>query len=514
MKVKYLIYACLFMICFSCNDTLLEKPKNFISPTEYFKTEAEIESAIYGVYDFLHYDHISGYEWMLIGDLGTDVSVTRNIGRVSYQYSDMETIPTEYINMWRQYYRAIGAANLVIKRVEASDDVSDDFKKRIIGEAKFLRAFYYHHLNLVWGNVPLWLDELNLNEVETLGTSTAAEVRAQVIIDLTDAASNLPTTASQAGRVTSWAAKGLLARVYLFGNEWLKAKELAQDIIQNSGHSLLPKYSDVFDWKNKMNAELIQIVPKAADIKPSNLHSFSAPRPIDDTNFSFPEGGGAIRPDGKLSTDKSSRNPGSLFQGWGMYQALKENYDSYADGDTRKELWWHEIKFTDGSTYTFTGGGSSNLPGRSGYYNLKWFAWDEAPNNGGRDTHLQRLSELYLILAEAENELNGPTTVAYDAINAVRNRAFGNTDHELSGLNKDEFRRAVIVENRWELGGEGLRRWYLWHWGYDVYKEASEFAKESNPLLFQNLKPHHKFFRIPDEERVKNPNLDQNEGYL
>ncbi len=161
----------------------------------------------------------------------------------------------------------------------------------------------------------------------------------------------------------------------------------------------------------------------------------------------------------------------------------------------------------------FIGGSSVDLPGRSGYYNLKWVAWDEAPDNGGRDTHLQRLAELYLILAEAENELNGPTNVAYQAINTVRRRAFGGTGHDLSGLSKDEFRRAVINENRWELGGEGLRRWYLWHWGYDEYRKAAEFVKVSNPKLFENLQPHHVFFRIPDTEIAKNPNLLQNPGY-
>ena len=513
MKVKYIALASLLLVFFSCNDMLQENPKSFISPTGYFKTQAEVEAAIYGVYDFLNDIDVAEYQWIMMGDLGTDVSVTRVISRVSYQFADMETIQPEYKDMWRKYYKAIGAANLVIKKVESSKTLPDDFNKRIIGEAKFLRAFFYHHLNLVWGNVPLWLDELNLDEVETLGTTPANEVRAQVIKDLNDAASNLPPTVTQSGRVTSWVAKGLLARVYILGNDWQKAKELAQDIINNSKYSLLPKYSDVFEWKNKMNAELIHVVPKTADIKGSLINSFSAPRPIDDTNFSFPKGGAAIRPDGKLSTDKSSRNPGSLFQGWGMYQTLKENYDSFVAGDSRKNMWWHEIKFTDGSIYTFTGGGSSNLPGRSGYYNLKWFTWDEATNNGGRDTHLQRLAELYLILAEAENELNGPTATAYDAINTIRRRAFGDLNHDLSGLNKDAFRQAVIVENRWELGGEGLRRWYLWHWGYEEFKKAAEFAKVSNPLLNQNLKPYQVYFRIPDEEIVKNPNLKQNPGY-
>ena len=514
MKTKYIVLVFLLLIFSSCEDILKENPKSFIAPSQYFNTESEVEAAIYGVYDYLNSTQIAEYEWIFMGDLGTDCAITRNVAYYSYQYSDMETIPGSYLDIWRLYYTAIGAANSIIARVGDSETLSPEFKKRILAEAKFLRGTFYLHLNSIWGNVPVWLKELDLDEVEKVGTSPAEDVRKQVILDLSEAAKDLPTSVSQAGRVTSWVAKGLLARVYLFDNQWQKAKEMAKDVIDNSGHSLLDSYYDVFDWQNKMNSELIHVVPKTADIEPSSLHSFSSPRPFDDNNnFAFPAGGSAIRPDGKLSTDKSSRNPGSLFQGWGMFQCTRENYESYLPGDLRREIWWHELKFTDGSTFTFTGGGSAGLPGKSGYYNLKWIAWDEAPNNGGRDTHLQRLAELYLIYAEAENELNGPTADAYEAINTIRRRAFGDNEHDLSGLSKEEFRQAIIDENRWELAGEGLRRWYLWHWGFEAYQKAALFVIDSNPQLSENLSAHHKYFRIPDEEIVKNPNLIQNPGY-
>lgn len=514
MKFKHLYIALLLVVASSCQDFLEEEPTGFIAPNRYFNTEGEVEAAVYGVYDYLNQAQIAEYEWMLIGDLGTDVSVTRNIARYSFQYADMQTLPAEFITIWRQYYSAIGAANMVISRTQQAENLSEDFKKRALGEVKFLRGFFYHHLNLLWGRVPLWTDELDLDVVESIGNSTVEEVRAQVVQDLTDAAADLPLTVDQAGRATRWAAKGLLARVYLLSGQYQQAANLARDVIDNSGHQLLPNYADVFDWSNKMNSELIHVVPKAADIKGSALHSFSSPRPFDDNNnFEFAEGVSAVRPDGAPSTDKDSRNPGSLFQGWGIYQTLAENYNSFAPGDTRQNMWWSDLTFTDGSTFKFTGGGSAGLPGNSGYYNLKWIAWDEAPNNGGRDTHLQRLAELYLIFAEAENELNGPTAAAYEAINTVRRRAFGGEANDLAGLSQDEFRQAVIDENRWELGGEGLRRWYLWHWGYDTFKQAAEFVKESNPELVDNLQPHHVYFRIPDEEIIKNPSLDQNPGY-
>ena len=512
---KFIFLACLLMSLSACDIVdLEEKPESFIAPAQFFNSDQEAESAIYGVYDFYHNPRIGDYFWFFYGDLGTDVAMTRTIATYSFQHGDMVTVSTHMRHTWRVFYQAIGAANMVIARVDASENISDDVKRRIVAEARFLRGSFYNRLNLLFGNVPVWLDELDLDHVENLGATPANEVREQVIEDLTYAANNLPETVSEAGRVSSWVAKGLLARVSLFANDWQNAKDMAADVINNSGHSLLPNYYDVFDWTNKMNNELIHVVPKAPDLKGSAMHSFSSPRPFDDNNnFDIPDGEAVIRPDGQLSTDKASRNPGSLFQGWGIFQTVKENYDSYEEGDTRKDMWWHELEFTDGSTFTFTGGGSMGLPGRSGYYPLKWIAFDEAPNNGGRDTHYQRLAELYLILAESENELNGPTSVAYEAINTVRRRAFGGLDHDLIGMSKDEFRQAVIDENRWELGGEGLRRWYLWHWGYDTFLQAAEFVSETNPRLLDNIQPHHKWHRIPDEEIINNPNLRQNPGY-
>ena len=518
MKKLYIYFAIFMLIFPACNEILEEDPKSFVSPDGFFNTESEAEAALFGVYDFLNSRSpasrfIGEVDWISIGWLGTDVGKTRDLSRTKYQKGELEQVQADYITWWRLYYRAIGAANMVISRVEASEKFPADFKKRIVGEAKFLRAFFYHHLHLIWGNVPVWTEELDLNEVEVLPNSPAYDVNTQIIQDLIDAANNLPSSVSEAGRVSLWVAKGLLARVYLLSNQWQLAKDMAKDVIDNSPHSLLPSYYDVFEWTNKNNSELIHVVPHETDIEGSMIHSFSSPRPFDEWDFEIPEGVFAIRPDGVLTRDKESRLPGSLFQGWGMLQTFKENYDSYADGDTRKEIWWHEIKFTDGTSMELGGGAGIGLPDRSGYYPLKWIAWDETPNNGGRDIHHQRLAELYLIYAEAENELNGPTADAYDAINTIRQRAFGDSDHDLSGLGKDQFRLAIIDENRWELGGEGLRRWYLWHWGYDTYMKANEFVKESNPDNFANLKPHHRYFKIPPEEIVKNPNLVQNPGY-
>uniref|UniRef100_UPI0032163DDF RagB/SusD family nutrient uptake outer membrane protein n=1 Tax=uncultured Draconibacterium sp. TaxID=1573823 RepID=UPI0032163DDF len=509
MKFKYYIIILLSVIMISsCENALVEKPFSFTAPTQFFNTEDEVEAALYGAYNFFHYDWIGGFHILQMGDLGTDVGLTRPLAFYDvYQRWNMDNLTVDYRNAWLQRYQGISSVNLVISRVENSD-FSDAFKNEIIAEAKFIRAYFYNQLYLMYGGVPLWTNELtDLDKVANLPRSSAEEVFAQIIMDLEFAEEFLPSTreANERGRVTKWAAKGLMARVYLFDDQWKNAKDKAEEIINESPHTLISDLQELFDFKNRFNSELIHVINKETDIKGSKVHSFSSPRGRDENGKLLDiTTNGVIRPDGIVV-----KTTNELFQGWGVYQAVKEHYDSFESGDRRKSLWWHELKREDG-TVTVMDGGTS---GSGGYYNLKWLAFDEEANNGSRDVHMQRLAELYLISAEAENELNGPTVAAYSRINEIRRRAFGDTEHDLSGLSKDEFRNAIIRENRWELGGEGHRRWYLIHWGWEVLNAAVQSVAVSNPIGASNIKPHHMLFKISDEEIIVNPNIEQNPGY-
>nr|WP_245949501.1 RagB/SusD family nutrient uptake outer membrane protein [Echinicola strongylocentroti] len=106
--------------------------------------------------------------------------------------------------------------------------------------------------------------------------------------------------------------------------------------------------------------------------------------------------------------------------------------------------------------------------------------------------------------AEAENELNGPTALAYQWINQVRERAY-EPDMPLSGLTKEDFRQAIYDERRWELGGEGHRRMDLIRWGMleEVVKNTA--YRVWDPAA--NIQPHHVLLPIPTEEFVLNPAL-------
>lgn len=495
----------------SCSNLLNEDPKDFVSPQGFFNTEDEVKSALYGAYGYLHDIYIGDYEKIFIGDIGVDNMITRQSPRVDvYQYFQMDAPTVEYSTFWKNHYAAIGAANMVIARTEKSA-LRDEFKTGIIAEARFLRAFFYNNLVLMWGDVPMWLGELNIDEVSALGRTPKADVLKQIILDMEFASVTLPgkREAKDLGRVTSWSAKSLLARIYLLDNQWQKAYELSKDVIENSPHKLLGNFNRIFDFKNKFNEELIFVIPSLTDVKGSQIHSFTNPRGRDESGKLdplFKAGKKANRPDGVVVSSS-----GELFQGWGMFSTTKHLLASFEIGDTRKEVMdWSGLTMSDGTFVKFDGGDG----GGSGHYTLKWMAFDEKANNGSRDIHHIRLAELYLIKAEAANELGKPAE-AIEALNVLRQRAFkDNTHHYALALSKEQIKKAIVNENRWELCGEGVRRWYLIHWGYEYLNSAVQALKDENPKAAANIKPHHVLFKIPAEEFVKNPNLGANNpGY-
>ena len=150
-RIIITLLALLTLSFYSCN-ILTEDPKDFVSPQNFFKTEDEVTSALYGVYEKLHNIYIGDYEKIFIGDIGVDIMITRQSPRIDvYQYYLLEAPTVEYSTMWKDHYSAIGAANMVINRINASSNLKEEFKNKIIGEVRFLRAFFYYNLVQLWG---------------------------------------------------------------------------------------------------------------------------------------------------------------------------------------------------------------------------------------------------------------------------------------------------------------------------------------------------------------------------
>lgn len=518
MKNKYimLLGLSLLMSFTSCSDFLDEKPHSFIDPNMYFNTYEEADAALLGVYDKLHDQQIGDFGWQYRGDAGVDIGICRNIMRYNvYQYYEMEALPTQIIDCWKVHFKAIGDANMVINRT-AEMNLPDKQKNLIIGQARFLRAFYYHQLTLMWGDVPLFTEEVtgeNQDEIASLPRTPIKDVYEQMIEDLSFSVENLPEKYGKTdeGRITKYTAMGLLARIYLFNKQYKEASVTAQELINSSEHKLLDNFADIFNRNNAWNKEILFAVACMKDVRGQWLHTVSEPSTKYERNITSHDFSKSliVLPNGE--TAKTARE---VCSGWSIFTLVPEYYQSFAEGDKRRDAtFWSSVKTTDGKEIHFTN--QKHKGDGTQYFNLKWVSLGDTEVNGDKDIIMMRLAEVYLILAEAENEINhGPNDIAYNAINKIRERAFGDSTHNLSNLSYESFRKAIIDENKWELGGEGLRAWYLRHWGFNELKNAVESVKASNPKAAANLKAHHMLYKIPDEEFVKNPNLaPNNPGY-
>ncbi len=518
MKKIFRYILLINLICsFSSCDILEVKPMEFTAPDNFYNSEDELTSGLYGVYFYMNNTYIGEYHNIILGDLGTDVTYSRAGEFVPvFQNYDMENPTIEFSDAWQIHYTAIGAANQLISRAKKSA-VEGAYKEQIIAEAKVLRAYFYHNLVLLWGDVPMWTDEFDINTTPHLPRTPKASVIAQIYDDLETAIPNLPDSyaENQKGRITSWAAKAFFARVSLLQSDYETAYDQAKDVIDNSPHKLLTNFADVFNWQNKFNDELIFVTPRMRDGVSSVMHTRVSPQANKESaqfDALFAKGLTATRPDGKQVSTSAE-----LFQGTAVFVAFNNYVKSFTKNDTRVNMVsWSSLKTSDGKTVNLKG------IGKSKNYILKWAAFDEPNNNSGRDTHHIRLAEMYLILAEAANELEEPEE-AVAALNKLRERAFGNSDYNYlynvdatktyNLADKEAIKEAIINENKWELGAEGLRRWYLIHWGYEYLRRAIEQLGE-NVKGLNALKEHHVLFKIPAQEFVKNPNLGSNNpGY-
>jgi hypothetical protein len=185
--------------------------------------------------------------------------------------------------------------------------------------------------------------------------------------------------------------------------------------------------------------------------------------------------------------------PGFPMTGYGLLTSTNEFLATFDPNDLRKK--W----------YDWNGNGTVKT---KFHYVFKQMNFSEARNNHGMNSRVFRMADAYLMFAEAENELNGPSVDGYAKINAVRKRA-GLTD--LTALTKEQFRQAVRNERKWELSFEFQHRWDLNRWG--TLTEAVKSISVTNPAGAANVKDYHQLFPIPTREMSLNPELKQNPGY-
>jgi starch-binding outer membrane protein, SusD/RagB family len=283
-KFKFLAFLILSIsILFtSCDKDFLDlKPLDQEVSTNFYKTQEQAFQALVAIYDALTYQSHPGISWapfVTVSDAMSDDAFAggsdANDGFNWQQLNTYNIPPTNPIvhATWAKNYTGIYRANLFLEVIE-DIRATDEFKKRTIAEAKFMRAYFYLELVRFFENVPLLTFTIKGPSEYRQEQNAPKEVYDQIALDLVEAIADLPETipASENGRISKWAAQALLARTYLFYNGIYNGDlnagsasvnrayvlQQLEDLIENSGHNLFADYSHNFRLIGEFGVESV-----------------------------------------------------------------------------------------------------------------------------------------------------------------------------------------------------------------------------------------------------------------
>lgn len=533
--IKCLSVLLLITFLQGCSKQLEEKNLNSPVADSYYKTADGFRSLINACYTQTR-SNLGGNAFALFiygTDLWTNGSDAGVIEFNSYLPSLEPSNPT--INaLWNGFYLGIGTCNTAISRSSSVTGMTQAQLDAKLGEAYFLRAWYYHVLVVQFGGVPLKTEEVT--EVETTATRASEDqVYDQIISDLLKAEETLPVTQSDWGRATKPAAEALLARVYLTRNKNVEAANYAIKVINDYNFKLEPDYANLWDVNNRKSSEIIWSIQFSQNDR-QNL-------PTNDIHLHF-----TPRYDLQAGMTRSLK----YDRPWPKYMASRYYLDLMQSNrwrDSRYDKAWREVylanyaptllpgmkigdtafivvpyavpqSIKDSKPYkildinTFYNG--ENSIGSLQIY-PKLIKYDD-PNRpavnaaaGTRDIIELRLAEMYLIAAEAlMKQGNADEGVKY--INATRRRAAWPGKEADMEISADQLTIDLILEERaLELGGERFRWADLKRTG-----KLIERVKLYNPKGRPNIQEKFLLRPIPSQfiDRLTNKSeFQQNPGY-
>ncbi|HYF67979.1 MAG TPA: RagB/SusD family nutrient uptake outer membrane protein [Ohtaekwangia sp.] len=497
MRVRNTILkACLiFALASGCSEDLLDKiNKNDLSAEIYYLNEKELVTGVNGVYAAWQGLDLYAREYFFLHDMrGDDMQPggeNLELQRRQVIEGTLDASNPVMFSVWQGLYRVIHRANVVIQSADRPEvNAPDEVKNRISGEAKFHRGWAYFELVSMWGGVPLYTTYAT-SPSEAEGRASADEVYAQVIADLTDAVNALPETYadSDIGRATTYAARAMLARVYMQRGEYGLAKEQLDPIVNSEAFSLTDEYIDNFQEEQEFNEESLFEI------------AFSS-------NF----GGLGWNPAGDgANMEVTVRGQEYGPNAWRNLIPSNELLAEFEDDDPRFEDTFYQIGDTyNNGTMTITEmqNASPKISWRK--YTMIYKVPSE-DQRSGINFRVIRYAEVLLMLAECENELdNGDEAI--DLLNEIRDRASVMMPHyptdEYPCLSQAQIFEAIVHEKRIELSGEQIRNRDILRW-----REQNKLPSE--PISYFDTK--HLLLPIPLQEIDNNSMIsqeDQNPGY-
>lgn len=489
--MKKILPLCLLGLTLANCAKLDETIYSSIYTEAFYKTAADAEKGLIAVYDPMA-DMAIGPAQTLVSDLSADQCYPRAVvGRNTltlFTYDPNYTtqksagrVTESPQQIWASCYDGIEKANWILEKVPAAM-MNEIRKKQIIGEAYFLRAFYHWNLTKNFGDVPVKIKASTSQEAAIVDKSPKADVYKQIYADLDQAtaAGLVSGPGIEKGRPSKETVTLLYAKAALYNEDWAKAAAKAQEVIASGKYSLMPDVRDVYryDKEDAARVENLWAYESEGGFSPSRGHQLTS----------------LCGPAASAGVEYSTSSFGSMF----AYQSF---FNSFNPADKRRQLL--DTTYVNRSGVTVPQ--RSITPITTQGVLIKKYQDPVSPNNNTSNIPILRLPDAYLIAAEAEARVSGPTPSAYGYINVVRKRA-GLTDLA-PGLGKEAFIAAVLQERSWEFFAEG-DRWY------DLTRTNTFMA--AVPKAVNNVYParapqaKHRYFPIPQDELNANPSLKQN----
>ena len=490
--------AVLACVCLTACDSWLDvDPSDKYSKNTFWKTEEHASSGLMGCYNALRpWRSLHTMEF----DMLTANAMPYNEANGTQAIGKGEHLSTNALiaTLWKNCYIGIGRTNTFITHVPTVD-MDEAEKARMVGEAKFLRAFYYLNLADKFGGVPLITEEPDADTQAALPRNSKEEVVEQILQDLEDAAGVLPETypSAELGRVTKGAALALQARTFLYNNRWEEAARAAKQVMDKGTYRLFDDYRHFFSEANKHNAEVIFNIeaklPEYPTDYDANIWRLNRPAPLRELVDTY------LCADGKTIDESPLYDP-------------KQPYEN-RDPRLLKSIVCIGYPYL-GKTIT------KEDVATTGFGVKKYTSYEDdvtipLVERSAFNFILIRYAEVLLTYAEAQNEAVGPDASVYEAINQLRRRPDVRMPDLPAGLSQAQMRETIRRERRIELAFEGLYYSDILRW-----KTAE---KENNGMMhnFEGIEVVKRSFNaqrdylwpIPYNQIVLNPSLKQNPNW-
>jgi SusD/RagB-like outer membrane lipoprotein len=426
------------MLCFvfiaglaGCKDFLATEPKGVLTTEAFFKTPEQAIQATNATYGSLRLWQVHVFAWIGLTDIASDDATKGSIpGDADFlgKLDNLDFLPDNiaFIDPWTGYYWGIRRANVGIENIP-NVPMDAALKARLIGENKFLRAYFYFFLVRAFGGVPLITKTLRPDEYRQQ-RATADQVYDLIEQDLVDAIAALPEKgqypAADLGRATKGAAHGLLAQVNLYRKDYASALQYAEAVISSGEYQLYSDYGTIFSSAGENSSESL----------------FEVQAAVTPGGGKQPDEGGANM---QYSEVQGIRGPPNT--GWGFNTPSDGLEAAYEPGDPRLQatvLFPWEMLPDGSSRVVYVDPGMPN-----NRYNEKAFISPDNPNgsfNSGVNIRRLRYADVLLIAAEAAYQ-TGDEAKAQTYLNQVRQRARGQETLTL-GFTSELLNESIAVD--------------------------------------------------------------------